>query len=107
MYYRKLVLQRVEHGDKDATMLTIKYYDGQSISIKFFAVSLDRWTSTEQIKDGWKSKRRCAIGEDGNPIMPIRDEIDDIIERVMETARKSGVSVWTPNLIEEHVSHVQ
>lgn len=103
LYCGELVLRRIERGDKDATMLAIRYSVGQSICTKFYAISLDKSFSTEGTTAGWKSKRQSAVDENDMPLTSTRDEMDDIIDPFLENVRKTGVNLWADGMIEEHV----
>lgn len=101
-HYRTLALQRVERGDGEATMLTIRYDDGQDMSTKHFVVSLDKSLAVRP-KKGWKSQRESVLDESELPFRAVPDDVDEIIDIIQKTATRRRSSVWTPGLIEECV----
>lgn len=102
MHYRTLALQRVERGDGEATMLTIRYDDGQGLSTKHFVVSLDKSLAV-RAKMGWESQRESVLDESDLPLRAVPDDVDEIIAIIQKTATRRRSSVWTPGLIEECV----
>lgn len=102
MHFRTHALHRVERGDGAATMLTIRYEDGEDWSSKFFVVNLDKSpvARVKRAKQGWKSKRQNALDEEEAPLEAVPDDVDGILDLVQRTAARLKLNVWIPSLIE-------
>lgn len=105
MHFRTHALCRVKRGDGAATMLSIRYKDGQDWSTKFFVVNLDKSpvALVKQTKQGWKSKRQNAVDEEKAPLEAVPDDVDGILDLVQRTAARLKLNTWIPGLIERCV----
>lgn len=74
VHFRTHALHRVERGDGAATMLTIRYEDGEDWSSKFFVVNLDKSpvARVKRAKQGWKSKRQKLWTKKRRPLRLFR-----------------------------------
>lgn len=102
VHFRTHALHRVERGDGAATMLTIRYEDGEDWSSKFFVVNLDKSpvARVRRAKQGWKSKRQNALDEEEAPLEAVPDDVDGILDLVQRTAARLKLNAWIPGLIE-------
>lgn len=101
MHYRNLTLQKVVRGEKDATMLMIRYSDGRCYTTMLTVVSLDKTASeVPHLGEGWKSTRQSIEEFRHNiPMTADPDDIDNIIELIRKTAEQSNENIWKPGLI--------
>lgn len=100
-YFKNLTLQRVERGDKDATMLAICYDDRQSVPTKFFVVSMDKSGSDHSLTE-WLTLRR--MGNYGRiPRWPPFSLMEDVLSYVLIQARDMDINFWKAKFINKCV----
>lgn len=100
-YFKNLTLQRVERGDKDATMLAICCNDRQSVPTKYFVVSMDKSSSDHSLTD-WLTLRR--MHNDGRTTRwPPFSLMEDVLSYVLIQARDTDINFWKAKFINKCV----
>lgn len=100
-YFNNLALQRVERGDKDATMLAICCNGRQSVPTKYFVVSIYKSGSDHSLTDWLTLRRMCNDGK--IPRWPPFSLIDDVLSYVLLQARDSNINFWKARFINKCV----
>lgn len=102
MHFIDLAMKRVDQGNINATLLTIRCNDKRGVSVHYAIVDLDK-NPLEAPQRNANSGRLCCQDGGGNLIVGMRDKIDLVIEELKRAAILEEKNIWSPGFLWTHV----